>query len=1237
MAQKKDNYFYGDTGTQGLPFYEQIGLGVASGVLKIGEGIAELGAGFIDYAADTDFLEYLEENYPKINVDDGLGKMIELIVQYGVPYSAAVKIAGKVSKVKDLGKAAKAGGVSGAAAKVGYYGLPAAVSEPLVSTSRDVTLGQAFGLYSDEMMERLDPTQYEGKSRAAAQLQQKLLFGLEGGPLVGGITTALGPVIRGAAKYGAKAAGPVVRGTGDYVLNPLAKTLASEKTGIPQSIRALERGRVAAGEKLGIPKYEDWRLYHTNSTKMKQRVFKRFDNMLAALRTSGDTPVAVRPIKEAGEGYIESQRKTADVFLNDIEKSAHKLAESLGTTGKQNTKVFTNNLMEDIGKFITGDKTISSIKHFERGPIRDGVKGLKKQFDQIKNHLKGVLDEDELNSLFRGDINRYLNRTFQIATNSKYRPSADDITKVSALFMRMMRKMPEHAGKSREELKAMAKTQVEDLIDLGMAEGKSTETIIKDAANFISAEVGSVKGFLKPGEELPKVVRRLMGETKDAKSQLLDTVGDMATVIGKTDVFDNMARIGDDAGWLVTADTATEASRLFAAKTGVRRGGLVQIKTGDGMNSLMAKNLIGKWTTPEIAAALKGETLWSDFLLKNSVYKAFLTFKGASQLSKTVLSPTTQIRNVESAAMFAMANGHFGKGASLSDSMKIIFRDIFGPDGAMNSTKLAEKSAEYRRLGVTNSNIIVREVAAQADDLLRSVEKGKKLGYTETMLKSLQDQSIMRNMTKVYQSGDDLWKIYGYEFEKSKMLNVIKNGTHIDDAEKYFREVFGRKFDRYLPDGKTIKSRGEAIREIAAETIKNTYPNYNYVPSLVKNLRRMPLGNFISFPAEMYRTSFNLMKFGFREMRSSDPFVRQSGARKLIGFSSAIAAGKVAQETAKELVGVTDEQLNAIRESFVAPWNKSGPLVPISKEVKGDKVVYKFVNFAYQSPYDVVTAPYYAAMTQFNKARLEEKDLDAAMFNAFFGSGRDPGAFTALVEPFISEAILTEKLMDLTARGGKTRSGRKIFSSEDSVGDRVVLGMTHVLNGLNPGALTQVTNFARGVAGEQTKYAKQMNASDEALALFAGIRVNEANIDQSLRYQVNGYLSDQREAKRLLTSKMSLTNVNPETVYREYEKMLANKYENFAEIRKAFADAEKLGYGKQYIIRQLKKRKVSKKDLAVIFSGQFIADDYTKIIKDSRLLRTLKERGISPLEFLDINRLREIYMQYNGRRFAGEF
>jgi len=1239
MAQQKDNYFYGDTGTQGLPFYEQIGLGVGSGVLKIGEGIAELGAGFIDYALDTNFLEYLEENYPKINVDDGLGKMIELIVQYGVPYGAAVKIASKVSKVKQLGKAAKAGGVSGAAAKVGYYGAPALISEPIAATSRDQTLGQAFGLYSDEMMERLDPTQYEGRDRAAAQLQQKLLFGLEAGPTVGGMTAFIGPVIKGTAKYGAKALGPVVRGTGDYVLNPLAKTLASERTGIPQTIRALERGRVALGGKLGVPEYKDWRYYHTGSTKTKERVFKRFDNMLGALRTSGRTPVEMHPIKESGRSYIESQKKAASVFLDDIEKQTHKLAQSLGTTGKTNTKVFVNNMMEDMGKFLTGSTTISSIKHFPKGNIRDGVKGLKKQFDQLKKHLKGVLEPEEIDKLFRGDLNKYLSRTFEITRNSKFRVDPKDKLKVAALFMRMLRRSPEHAGKTREQMKAIAESQVDELIELGQAEGKSTEGIIKDAAEFISGEFGTTKGFLKKGEDLPKVVRQLLGETKDARAQLLDTVGDMATTIGKTDIFDNVARVGEEAGWFVPGhlvNNATEAARIFRAKTGIRRP-LVKIEASPDIKKEMAKKIIGGYTTPEIAAALKAETLWSDVLLKLPGYKAFLTFKGASQLSKTVLSPTTQIRNVESAAMFAMANGHFGKGASLTDAMKIVFRDVFGPDGAINSTKLAEKAAEYRRMGVTNSNIIVREVAAITDDLLRAHEKGAKLGHTETMLKRLQDQSIMKNMTKVYQSGDDLWKIYGYEFEKSKMLNIMKEGTYLDDAQRYFNEVFGRRFDKYLPDGTTIKSREEIIREAAAETIKNTYPNYSYVPNLVKNLRRMPLGNFISFPAEMYRTSFNLMKFGMREMRSSDPFVRQSGARKLIGFSSALATGKVAQEMGQELVGVTDQQMTAMRESFVAPWNKSGPLVPVSKKIEGDKVVYKFVNFAYQSPYDVIIAPYYAAMTQFSKARAEEKDLDEAMFNAFFGSGREYGAFTQLVQPFMSEAILTEKIADLTFRAGKTRSGRKVFSDEHSVGDKVVLGATHLLNGLTPGALTQVTNFARGVAGEKSKYAKQMNPSDEALALFAGIRINEANVGQSMGYRVNAYLADQREAKRLLTSEFGATNVNPQTIYREYERMLQNKFQNFAEIRKVFLDAETMGYGKNYIFRDLKKRKVSKKDRAVIFSGRFVADDYVKLIKDTRLIKTLKERNIPIGQFIDINRLREIYMRYNGRRFAGEF
>jgi len=1238
MVAKKDKYFYGSSGTQGLKFYEQIGLGAASGVLKSIEGLAELGAGGIDYAFDTDLLKKIEEEFPKINVDDGLGKAVELLVQYGVPYGIALNTASKLSKVKELGKIAKAGGVSGVAAKVGYYGLPAAVTEPLVSTSRDATLGQALGLYSEDFMKQLDPTQYEGRDRAAASLQQKLLFGLEAGPAVGGITTALGPVLKGAGKAAATIASPVTKAADAVVLNPLSKAITSEYTGLPQFFRAVETGRVKLGEKLGIPEYKNWGFIDTKSTNTKDLIFKKTDEILSALRTRGSVPAEFAALSRRGEDYIEKFKKTASVYLDDIEATSNKLAKEMGETSRTHTRLFTNRLIEDVGRYVTGadPRTLKKLNP-NLAKFEESLNSLKKNFDLVRDHVKDVIDPKDLKGLFGGDIDRYLKRSFDILNNSSFRVDPKAKLKVAGMFMRMMSRRPEFAVKSRGELKEIAESQVDDLINLGFKEDMSTEDLITGASGFLSEKFGVVKDVLKPGEDLPKVIRQLFGESKDAKAQLIDTIADFAGIVGKKDTLDDIAKIGEDAGWIVTADNASDAALKFRQRTGIRTA-LEPIREGGNVSKLVGNSLLdkNKYTTREIADALQGQTLWSDFLLQSSVYKSFLSLKGASQLSKTVLSPTTQIRNVESAAMFALANGHFGRGASLSDSMNIVFRDIFGPDGKMSADTLAAKSAEYRELGITNSNIITREIRALTDDLLRRADTGSKLNRSELLLKTLQDQSVLGNMTKIYQGGDDLWKIFGYEFEKSKMLNIMKEGTHLDDADKYFREIFSRRFDKFMPDG-TLKTREQVIKETAAEIIKNTYPNYSYVPSLVQNLRRLPLGNFISFPAEMYRTSFNLIKFGLREMRSTDPLVRQSGARKLIGFSSALAVGKVAQEIGQEVVGVSNEQLDAIRESFVAPWNKSGPLVPVAKEVDGDKVVYKFVNFAYQSPYDVIAAPYYAAMTQFQTARAEEKDIDQAMLRAFFGSGRDPGAFTALVQPFVGEAIITEKLADLFIRGGKTRSGRKILSEEDTTSDTVVKGAVHLLEGITPGAFTQATNFARGIAGEQTTYGKDMNPGDEALALFAGIRINEANIGKSMGYQITNFVNSQQEARRLLSKNFADSNLNSETIYREYEKMLRNKFENFGEIRKVFDDAQKLGFKRQNIFPLIDRRAgFTKKDKATVFKGVFFADSFTTITNDARFRKNLRDRGIPLTTFLDLNRLRQIYARYNGRKFGQE-
>ena len=49
------------------------------------------------------------------------------------------------------------------------------------------------------------------------------------------------------------------------------------------------------------------------------------------------------------------------------------------------------------------------------------------------------------------------------------------------------------------------------------------------------------------------------------------------------------------------------------------------------------------------------------------------------------------------------------------------------------------------------------------------------------------------------------------------------------------------------------------LDEAAAWQIRNTYPTYSKVPEVIKNLRKLPFGNFVSFPAEMIRTTHNIV------------------------------------------------------------------------------------------------------------------------------------------------------------------------------------------------------------------------------------------------------------------------------------------------------------------------------------------------------------------------------------------
>ena len=108
-------------------FLQEVGEGIVGGVIEMGSGIAETAALVPDYFAETDYARQISE--AKQDLKDSLGidpagpagQITEAIVQGAIPGLGAAGAIGKISKLRNLGKAATR------SAQIGGAGLADAV------------------------------------------------------------------------------------------------------------------------------------------------------------------------------------------------------------------------------------------------------------------------------------------------------------------------------------------------------------------------------------------------------------------------------------------------------------------------------------------------------------------------------------------------------------------------------------------------------------------------------------------------------------------------------------------------------------------------------------------------------------------------------------------------------------------------------------------------------------------------------------------------------------------------------------------------------------------------------------------------------------------------------------------------------------------------------------------------------------------------------------------------------
>ena len=82
---------------------------------------------------------------------------------------------------------------------------------------------------------------------------------------------------------------------------------------------------------------------------------------------------------------------------------------------------------------------------------------------------------------------------------------------------------------------------------------------------------------------------------------------------------------------------------------------------------------------------------------------------------------------------------------------------------------------------------------------------------------------------------------------------------------------------------------------------------------------------------------------------------------------------------------------------------------------------------------------------------MEGQQDDKTLLNGFLNGVYE--ASGAIMNPFISESIWTEAMLDLApliGRGGRTAAGKQLYTDETAIGEKLAIGTMHLTKALAP-------------------------------------------------------------------------------------------------------------------------------------------------------------------------------------------
>ena len=1257
---------------------DEIRTGVESSAHNVGASFGSLLFAGTDLALNTDFLSKFEELMKETRPDQPetwRGELISLMSSFGVPGALVTKVmsrAGKVEKIAKVVNKFNSHKASKIVLRVANWSTVGGATDFLVNYEGRPTI----------YVQPEDTSKLKGRKKVAAELRNRVKFGKEGA-IIGGLFPIVGKGLQLGYKYGLKPVGEPVLGFGfktfnnltlrpiSYILstprfstkhiysklpdvsvyNPLAPTASAiakaiqgtSKFTVMKVLAPLyaSRGQFGKGY-FQLPPFHEWRLGDVNRKGLTQQRLKKLDNFLSWFRAYGKAPKDIENVSEVVSTFIRSKAKKINRIYEGLEKNAYKLAKEFEKRHNRNntSPVEEKYFLDEVEMFLRGQRKIGDLPKELQGLSLDLEKNIKAIMGELRKALPKGKDADDvvksINDILTKDVKNYMIKSFKTFTNPNHTPSEDLVTNAANWIAKnVVSKNKDYklaAQKTYGDSKAPYVEYARDLVNKilvdGRGEGKNPLQVLK----YIGQEILRDKKykFLKTGEELPDVIRKLLGEEMNLKASIMFSTTDAVAGLAQKRAADFVAQSGLKNGWLFK-DKATAITKFPNAQ---------RIEILPQLGNHMKTDLVKLYTSPEyVQMFMGGGGTFHKGALANFYRNWILRPKAMVQAGKTLWSPQTQVRNVTAGTLFATLSGHIGHNASLVNSIRITLRDIYGAGRGIDETAFNNHVEKLIKLGVWDENVVASELRAVFNDI-----KAGNIKTEEDLLQHmLKKTSVTEKVARLYAGGDNVWKSYGFEFDKSMLSQGLKS---IDDVEAWFRHM-GANFNRNDLITQVPKSLDEALDEAAAHLIRNSYPTYSKVPPVIQNLRKWPIGNFVSFPAEIIRTVPTNISMALKMATHPNAVIRQMGYRRLMGTALATyGIGKAVSEVAHHLTGTTEAQMDAWKRSIGAPWDKNRNIIPITSFKNGEAAA---VNFSYFTPYDLFDTVIESAMHKAYVQKLNPQEVNSYIMQQLFATD---GPVWELLAPFMSEPIGYERLYDVSIRGGKTAEGFRIYTDSDleqDLGAVINKSFMHILDGVKPGFLTTAEKIKMGIEQDLTRSGRKVDLLDELIALFTGTRIIRIDAKRDIQYMASNLNRIRRgidETENFYTVEHWKTHT-PGEMKDQYRKMLEEDFRIQKEMYIKLKDLQMLDLDERQIEKILEKFGVNPKLAHNLMKGEYTPINFSKPrfekkveIVENYLKKQQKEKG--DLYILDERYIfpkrefRRLQKEYKNKTFFNE-